>query len=54
MAQAVAELSQHLYAGGAGGWDGRALRKALTIERRAARRRGGKARGLQPLYPTSR
>ncbi|MFG1363613.1 BatD family protein [Xanthobacter versatilis] len=55
MAQAVAELSQHLYAGGAGGWDGRALRKALAAERRAAKARNGrKARGLQPLYPTSR
>lgn len=54
MAQAVADLSRHLYAGAAGGWDGRALRKALDGERRAVRaRNGGKSRGLQPLYPTS-
>lgn len=55
MVQAVAELNQHLYAGDATAWDGRALRKALAAERRAAKARNGrKARGLQPLYPTSR
>ncbi|MCG5235721.1 BatD family protein [Xanthobacter oligotrophicus] len=54
MGQAVAELNQHLYAGGAAEWDGRALCKALAAERRAAKTRNGrKARGLQPLYPTS-
>ncbi|MFG1350138.1 BatD family protein [Xanthobacter autotrophicus] len=52
MAQAVGDLSQYLYAGGVGGWDGSALRKALAAERRAARgRNSAKARGLQPLYP---
>ncbi|MDI4658345.1 BatD family protein [Xanthobacter autotrophicus] len=55
MARAVGDLSRHLYAGGAEGWDGRALRKALAAERRAARaRNAGQARGLQPLYPTPR
>lgn len=56
MARALHDLSQHLYAGASGGFDGRAFRKAFAAEQRALRRggRNPSAPRLAPLYPHGR
>ncbi|MFG1345816.1 BatD family protein [Xanthobacter autotrophicus DSM 431] len=53
MTAALAEIGQHLYAGTAGGWNGRAFQRAFTAEQKAWTRGPGRpaASRLAPLYP---